>query len=82
MEKYENRRRGTRVLLVVGRRHLLATRDLDSGVLICRDLVDATGELFIITSHFDKMSKVASFHLQQEHPSRLECSGESILQVV
>ena len=82
MEKYESRRCGTRVLLVVGRRHVLATRDLDSGVFICRDSLDATGELFIITSHFDKISKVASFHLQQEHPSRLECSGESILQVV
>ena len=81
MEKYESRRCGTRVLLVVGRRHVLATRDLDSGVFICRNSLDATGELFLITSDFDK-SKVASFHLQQEHPSRLECSGESILQVV
>ena len=40
--KYESRRRGTRVLLVVGRRHVPSTRNLERGVFVCRNTVDAT----------------------------------------
>ena len=38
--KYESRRRGTRVLLVVGRRHVPPTWDLERGIFVCRNTVD------------------------------------------
>ena len=42
MGKHESGRRRTRVLLVVGRRHVPSTRNLEREVFVCRNTVDAT----------------------------------------